>query len=840
MASVSQIMENVSEVLSPLTSELLMFALAALVYILASRSLTVPVKKKSGSEKDEKKAAVARPRHPWKKEMEETAEVYHEILQLAKGGEAFRALSAMKRLDSATKMALPTQVATKVLLALAKSPQCESLTQDFLDLSVLGWAAAEDQRPYFRRAFEAASTEASRWRNVAACLASVHKSEKFLVLLVRGHSNDHRAMHSIVEDILAEGVSNLSRSFLDSLVTQCFGAKNQDTAKIIQEHENSMGMDTNRQARIISSFGKEGNLEAAVSAFQKWKDSGAAPTVIVYNCMLDACIECKALPRALKIFEEMKEKSLADVVSYNTIMKGHLMTHDTGSAEQVFMQMHQAGLTASRVTYHALLNALVNRGDRTGAWRIESDIQMDEVLFGGFADACIRCGNLKLLWKQYQQLFKTGHPVQVSGPTYGNMIKAFGQVQDIQCVQQLWKHMCSQHVKLTAVTLGCMVEALVSNNCVSEAWKIVNDAWSNEEQRELLNTVVYSTIVKGFTMSRQHDQVIAVFKEMKDGPSERGIACNTVTYNTMLNGLARCGMMHEVPELLKGMRDSDPPVQPDIITYSTIVKGYCIAGDVDRAFGLLDEMKKLGNVKPDEVLYNSLLDGCAKQSRVEEALKLLEEMKQQGVVPSNYTLSILCKLLGRGRRLEQAFQIVKTFTEEYGFKANIQVYTCLMQACIHNRQCQRALSLHDQVVKDGVCVPDAKTYTVLLRGCLQAGLVDKALAVTRCAYHLPGHDLRETDGWYQGVEPSGLEDLLASLASEQREALVKDAAQGATCKSKAFLALPSRWTRAQDAAMWHPVITERRRTSLEKRCEVHTGWSKIGECAINLWQHLAT
>lgn len=38
--------------------------------------------------------------------------------------------------------------------------------------------------------------------------------------------------------------------------------------------------------------------------------------------MLDACIECKALPRALDVFEEMKEQSLADVVSYNTVMKG--------------------------------------------------------------------------------------------------------------------------------------------------------------------------------------------------------------------------------------------------------------------------------------------------------------------------------------------------------------------------------------------------------------------------------------------------------------------------------------------------------------------------------------
>eukprot|EP00438_Fugacium_kawagutii_P018188 Skav226132 [mRNA] locus=scaffold1047:350602:354090:- [translate_table: standard] len=127
---------------------------------------------------------------------------------------------------------------------------------------------------------------------------------------------------------------------------------------------------------------QEGNLQGAFAAFETWKDSalGTTPSVLVYNCLLDACIECKALPRALQIFEEMKEQhieeqSLADVVSYNTIMKGHLATHDTSSAERVFKQMHQAGLAASRVTYHALLNALVNKGDRTGAWRIVREWQ---------------------------------------------------------------------------------------------------------------------------------------------------------------------------------------------------------------------------------------------------------------------------------------------------------------------------------------------------------------------------------------------------------------------------------------------------------------------------------
>merc|ERR1719454_2339723 len=115
--------------------------------------------------------------------------------------------------------------------------------------------------------------------------------------------------------------------------------------------------------------------------------------------------------------------------------------------------------------------------------------------------------------------------------------------------------------------------------------------------------------------------------------------------------------MEHVPQLLEDMKAGN--VDPDIITYSTIVKGYCLSGDVDRAFQVMDEMKRDGKFAPDEILYNSLLDGCAKQHRVDEALQLLADMKASGTAPSNYTLSILVKLLGRSRRLNQAFAMVE-------------------------------------------------------------------------------------------------------------------------------------------------------------------------------------
>merc|ERR1719446_1699336 len=136
---------------------------------------------------------------------------------------------------------------------------------------------------------------------------------------------------------------------------------------------------------------------------------------------------------------------------------------------------------------------------------------------------------------------------------------------------------------------------------------------------------------------------------------------------------------------------------------------------------------------PDEVMYNSLLDGCAKEHRPDDALKLIQDMKKAGVPPSNYTLSMLVKLMGRCKRINQAFTLIEEISSEYGLKINIQVYTCLIQACFNNRQAFKALAVHDRMLKEGLLL-DEMTYSALVKGCLQAGLVDKASQLARCAY----------------------------------------------------------------------------------------------------------
>lgn len=558
-------------------------------------------------------------------------------------------------------------------------------------------------------------------------------------------------------------------------------------------------VDVAKCARIIREHGKAGKLEAAMSEFSALNKSGSCMTSVAFNSVIDACVQCNNMSATLAYFAEAKQRSLADVVSYNIVLKGHLAANSTNNAHALLVEMKENGLEASHATYHSLLQSSVQNNDQPGAWQYvlqmrEANLQptpitcsmllklvngpsdrsflkrvlsltdnmelpVDEVFLMALVEACLRSHRLDVLAARLEEYRRKEVVYQLSAATYGSMIKAYGQARDVKQAWALWREMERCKVQPAAITLGCMVDALVMNGEETDAWELVKGLWQDDSQKHLLNTVIYSTIVKGFAMSRRLDRALAVYDEMRD----QGIQCNTITYNTILNALVRCGNLKRLPELLKDMQNSTPKIEPDMITYSTIMKGYCSAGDLDKGLDLLRDMEQNGQFVPDEVMFNSLLDGCAKERRLENALNLLEKMRAARVAPSNYTLSIMVKLLGRCKRLGRAFAMVKDVTAEFGFRPNIQVYTCLMQACFHNRELAKALALHDEIIADG-CHFDSKAYVSLVRGCLQAGAAEKAADVVRCAFGLPGTRLRRPEGRAPGIEKWCVDEVLAKLS----------------------------------------------------------------------------
>merc|ERR1719299_340380 len=564
------------------------------------------------------------------------------------------------------------------------------------------------------------------------------------------------------------------------------------------ERKEMEDVDISKHVAMMRARSKENDLEGAMQVFRKLQSSGVQLTALAYNALLDSCVQCGKVHVALQHFKEMQDLGLVDVVSYNTLLKAYLKQGQIVKARKLLTEMSECGIQANQVTYNEMLNALVAVKDRHEMWGLVREMNaigmrpnsvtcsiilksltahsapddvrqamalidnlhenMDEVLFASVIEACVRVGQLDLLSSKLQQYAGLGGLAGLTAPTYGSMIKAYGRAKDIERVRELWNEMRRRHVTPTSITLGCMVDALVCNGLPEEAFELVREIRDESEFADILNTVIYSTLLKGFAQARQPGRVQDVFDEMK----AMGIACNTVSYNTMLDANARTGKMDRADELFREMVASG--ISPDVITYSTLVKGHCQSGDIDQGFQVLKEMIASGTHEPDEILYNSLLDGCAKQHRVDDALKLLEDMHKHNVRPSNFTLSILVKLLGRSRRLNQAFTMVEETCKRFDLQANIHVYTCLIFACFQNRQMPRALQLHDSMITEAGVEPDERTYAVLARGCLGAGSIDKAANVVRAAYRLNPQGLVMPNR-APGVEVRALEEVMNALSA---------------------------------------------------------------------------
>ena len=109
-----------------------------------------------------------------------------------------------------------------------------------------------------------------------------------------------------------------------------------------------------------------------------------------------------------------------------------------------------------------------------------------------------------------------------------------------------------------------------------EALELIHSHANSEETRPCINTVTYRS-----TMAKRVKEVFSTYEEMK----QRSVGLNTVTF---ILACAKCNAMHRASSLVEEMRQS--AVELVIISYSTLVKGYCCEGHVDRALRVVDEM----------------------------------------------------------------------------------------------------------------------------------------------------------------------------------------------------------------------------------------------------------
>jgi len=241
-----------------------------------------------------------------------------------------------------------------------------------------------------------------------------------------------------------------------------------------------------------------------------------------------------------------------------------------------------------------------------------------------------------------------------------------------------------------------------------------------KEKNLEMNVIIYTTLIKAYTKARDLAKATDVYNTML---LDSKVKVNIVAYNAMLDCCVECKdfkKMNEIYEIIKEkvtLDESQP--HPDLITYSTVIKGYAREGNMNKVFDCYNFLKK-SQFKLDEVVYNSILDGCAKDRTdnrsFEKAIEIYNDMKADGINRSNVTYSILIKLFSSNKKEEQALLLLDEMKTN-GIKPGVIVYTCLIQTCFRTKKFDMSIKLFEEMKNSGI-KPDHVLYNTVVNGCL--------------------------------------------------------------------------------------------------------------------------
>jgi len=521
---------------------------------------------------------------------------------------------------------------------------------------------------------------------------------------------------------------------------------------------------------VLAESASKGDAATLKQAEQLGRTQGVKFTAATYQALIKGACKCGTEKEAQQFMIEAQTAGAADAATFSTYMKELLKKGNMPEVRKVMDTMRKTGLQPNTVSFNGLLGAAIASNPES-AWNIFEEMkafnvrpdnvtcsillksitpksracnfekvmmvidgldgELDEVLLNSVVEASVRVGRADLL-VPFLRKQRASKRIVIKGPhTYASIIRAYGYVQDIKGAWDTWHEMRRQHITPISVTLGCMVEALVTNGDIEGGYELIHETLDDEKTAPLVNAVMFGSIVKGFSHKKCFERVWEVYDEMV----ERKLKFSMVTFNTLIDACARSHDLGRIPSLLKDIDAQG--LKMGIMTYSAILKGYCQTNRLDQAFELLEDMTQNTELVPDEIMFNTLLDGCARQGLYNRGIALLEKMEKSGVRPTNFTLSVLVKLANRGKKLEKAFEICEKLSSAHRFRLNVHVFGNLIQACINHHDLPRAMGVLERMLEERVR-PDVRTYSLLLRACVEAREATKAAGLLRAATGLHG------------------------------------------------------------------------------------------------------
>ncbi|KAH0784562.1 hypothetical protein KY290_004160 [Solanum tuberosum] len=325
--------------------------------------------------------------------------------------------------------------------------------------------------------------------------------------------------------------------------------------------------------------------------------------------------------------------------------------------------------------------------------------------------------------------------------TYNTLIWGFCRIGFVEMGFGLVSDMLKKGIFFDTITCNILIKGFCDKGLLYNAESVM-EMLSDKHRGVCKDVVGFNTLIHGYCKAVEMSGGFEMMERMK----REGLSPDIVTYNTLINGFGIMGDFDAANCIMDELLDSNENVnvsyvgdeekhdyddgenkdlvvgdlglEPNTITYTTLISKYVKWFQFEKAFATYEEMTRLGFFY-DIVTYNSLIYGHCKNERFHEAKLLLDEMRRVGVDPNHVTYSIFIHHLYKNK----AEKVAANFQSQIvirGVPFDVVLFTSLINGLFKVGKSREAKDVFQTLLKSNI-TPNHITYTALVDGHCKSG-----------------------------------------------------------------------------------------------------------------------
>ncbi|KAK3420654.1 hypothetical protein EUGRSUZ_G01514 [Eucalyptus grandis] len=378
------------------------------------------------------------------------------------------------------------------------------------------------------------------------------------------------------------------------------------------------------QNALIAMYTKLDRIDDACRVYHRIKEKD----LISWSSMIAGFSQLNHELQALRYFKEMLCQETPDLISWNAALAGFATNGHSNEMISYFNQMRHLNLHPDDITIRSLLCACTSpsslqQGKQMHSYIIKMAFVLDISVCNALVTMYAKCSNLMEALKAFQEM--RHHDDLIS---WNAILVACMQHKEPMEVFKLFKLLLISEVKPDYITLTTMIGA-------------------------------YTEMASLDMGSQVHCYAV-----------KTGLVLDVSVANALIDMYAKCGSLKIARTLF------DSIVNPDVISWSSLIVGYAQFGHAEEALKLYEKMRSLG-VKPNEVTIVGVLTACSHVGLVEEGWELYKTMElEHGILPTKEHSACVVDLLARAGHLYEA----KDFIKQMEDTPDIVVWKALLAA----------------------------------------------------------------------------------------------------------------------------------------------------------------